>query len=71
VVRDMGFLIAGIIVGLAALIMGLSLKQDYRSSDQTFLPESPARIARPATSKHFFRPGSGIGVEPIMANSNN
>jgi hypothetical protein len=70
-VRDMGFLIAGIIVGLAALIMGLSLKQDYRSSESTYTPDAPARIARPAATKHFFRPGSGIGVEPLMVSLNN
>ncbi len=67
--KDLGFLVAGIIVGLAALIMGLSL-QGYQA-DLSFMPESPSRTSIPATTKHFFRPGSGIDVKPIMANSNN
>ena len=69
-VRDLSFIAFGIIVGLAALIMGASLKKDYRS-DLTFTPDAPSRGARPALTKHFFRPGSGIGVEPIMASNSN
>lgn len=68
--KDLGLLVAGIIVGLAALIMGLSLKQSYQA-DLSFMPESPSRTSIPASTRHFFRPGSGIDVKPMMANSNN
>ena len=68
--RDLTLVAIGIMVSLAALSMGASLKKSYKS-DLTFAPESPSYIARPATTKHFFRPGSGIGVEPIMASTSN
>ncbi len=68
--RDLTFVALGIIVGLAALFMGASLKKNY-SSDLTFAPDSPSSTTRPAITKHFFRPGSGIGVEPIMASTSN
>ncbi len=68
--RDFTFVAIGIMVGLAALFMGSSLKKNY-SSDLTFAPDSPSSSARPAATKHFFRPGSGIGVEPIMASNPN
>jgi len=69
-VRDLSFIAFGIIVGLAALIMGASLKKEYRC-DLTYAPESSSNSARPALTKHFFRPGSGIGVQPMMASTSN
>ncbi len=68
--RDLTFVAVGIMVGLAALFMGSSLKKNY-SSDLTFAPDSPSYIAHPAATKHFFRPGTGIGVEPVMGNTAN
>lgn len=72
--KDLGFLTAGMIVALAALTMSTSLSASLGSDsrkDLSFTPDFPALTGRPAATHHFFRPGSGIGVEPIMANSNN
>jgi hypothetical protein len=68
--RDLGYIVFAIIIGLAAIIMGASLKADYRSG-LSCAPESPPLHARPAATKHFFRPGSGIGVSPSLTNSQN
>jgi hypothetical protein len=61
--RNLSLIVIGIIVGLGALTMGSAVKAEYHS-DLTFTPESPSLSAKPAATKHFFHPGSGIGVSP-------
>lgn len=59
--RDLNYIVFGIVTALAALIMAASIKPDSRP-DFSFNPEFKQLSSRPAATKHFFRPGSGIGV---------
>lgn len=72
-VRNIGFMVAGIIVGMAALVMGTALRNEYHS-DLMFAPDAPTlTAARAPLTKRFFRPGSGIdvGVDPLMTRESN
>ncbi|HEY9677266.1 MAG TPA: hypothetical protein V6C76_04630 [Drouetiella sp.] len=62
--RDLGLLTTGIVVAVAALVMGSTLNYGYQSGFAS-TPETSYVSSEP-TLKHYYRPGAGIATEFSM-----